>query len=202
MSRLIIEGVTGAGKSQTIAALRVLLAEEWKNITFYDEEATFGDFMGEWIERPDADASWLLRRLGATLRALEDLPENRAVLIERCHLSYEALWPQCSRSMRCDRRLARLGFDLVLLTLPERALKERSLYRVDQGEDWSRNFIEHYGSERAALGAIRRSQRRRVSALSRTTLPALRIDTGAMAWPSYAEQILAWQRSGARRLHR
>ena len=50
MSGIILEGVTGAGKSSTIRALRSLASFD-----LVDEEETFGDFMAEFSV--DADSA-------------------------------------------------------------------------------------------------------------------------------------------------
>ncbi len=64
------------------------------------------------------------------------------------------------------------------------------LRRVDRAESaWTREMVEYFGSEATALEGIRVSQERRREVLDRTALPALLIDTAAMQWRSYAQQI-------------
>jgi deoxyadenosine/deoxycytidine kinase len=51
MGVLIVEGVTGAGKTSTIEALQRVASFE-----LVDEDATFDDFMTEFLADPDAAA--------------------------------------------------------------------------------------------------------------------------------------------------
>jgi hypothetical protein len=178
--KVILEGLTGAGKTHTIAAMRELgLAPA----TVVPEEETFGELMDE-LDGP-VDPAHLVRRLTAVCARLGD-----DFLLERFHLSYYALVPDWSHYAAIDAHLATLGVSLVLLGVGD--LRGRSLLRAEHGHtDWQ-HFAERYGSEENALAALDASQARRFEALRLTALRHLVIDTEARAWHDYARTIAAW----------
>lgn len=180
--RILLEGLTGTGKSSTIAALRRLgLAPA----LVVPEEETFGDFMDELADGTKDDA-FRLRRLEAIRHRVRHEP---SFLLERFHVSYYALLPRWALYEAIDAELADLGVTLVLLRIDEARLRSRSLLREEHGRtDWQ-SLGEHFGSEEKALAALRDSQRRRVDALALTRLRTITIDTGAQDWDAYARQI-------------
>jgi hypothetical protein len=199
MRILIIEGVTGAGKSETLRALarQPAFAARLGPGRVISEEDTLGEVMDEIAQfgGPPARHVWRLDRVMAALeRESKAAPEARFVL-ERFHLSYYALLPDWTLYETYERALERLGCASVLLTVDPSALAERSLERADRrGTGWTEGMIAHYGSRDAALAAIARSQQRRLDALALTRLPTLVIDTTGQAWDAYAQEILSWWR--------
>jgi thymidylate kinase len=188
MAAIIIEGLTGAGKSSTIAALQ----RNGAHVRF-DEEATFGDFMNRWLDDPNLPAAERTRRLAPILDHIStSLSATGVEIIERFHLSYFALDGAWATYAAIDARAAELGIGLVLLDLPDAELKARSLYRREYDDaDWQ-SFLDLYGSEAAALSALQRSQQRRRDALDQTCLRHLTIDTRDMAWDAYARAIVSF----------
>ena len=181
--KVILEGVTGTGKSSTIAALA-------RPPLVISEEETFGELMDETTREPAV----FLRRLDAVCTRLEQ-ERPAGFLLERFHLSYFALEPTWSSYREIDARLVDLGVSIVLLVVPEERLRDRSLMREEYGAtDWQ-GFVMHFGSEEKALEALRVSQARRIEALSLTLLRSTVIDTSAKDWPAYAAALL---RSGGR----
>jgi hypothetical protein len=182
--KTILEGVTGTGKSHTIAALRRLgLAPP----VVVDEEETFGDVMSELAEGTKADGVFV-RRLVSVLGRL-NAEKHPSFLLERFHLSYYALAPEWTRYDDIDRRLADLGVSLVLLVVDDDSLRARSLCRAEYGgQDWQ-DFARLYGSEAKALTALRDSQHRRLEALAKTRLRHLTINTGDRMWDDYAKTL-------------
>lgn len=197
MRILIIEGVTGAGKSETLRALgrQPAFAAGLGPGRVISEEDTLGEVMDEIAQLggPPARHVWRLDRVLAALeRESKAAPEARFVL-ERLHLSYYALLPDWELYVPHERALERLGCASVLLTIDPAALAARSLDRADRREtDWTEGMIAHYGSRDATLAEIARSQQRRLDALTLTRLPTLVIDTTGQAWDDYAREILKW----------
>jgi len=163
MRILIIEGVTGAGKSETPRALgrQPAFADRLGLGRVISEEDTLGEVMDEIAKLggPPARHVWRLDRVLAALgRESEAAPDARFVL-ERFHLSYYALLPDWELYEAYERALERLGCASVLLTLDPSALAERSLERADRrGTDWTEGMLAHYGSRDATLTAMARSQ--------------------------------------------
>jgi hypothetical protein len=108
--------------------------------------------------------------------------------MERAHYSYYALLPQWDLYNNFDNELARLNPHVFLLWIPEGLLKSRSLLRLER-QGWSDGFLTLYGSESAALGAVRASQNARYEAIQKSAIPNTVIDTAAMEWERYANCI-------------
>jgi hypothetical protein len=186
--RVVLEGLTGTGKSQTLAAMRRLGLLPARVVP---EEETFGELMDE-IAVAEAEgtleAPALVRRIEHVLEAV--VRREPDFLLERFHLSYFAVLPSgWERWSAIDAELAERGVELVLLRLPEPALRDRSLLRREHGgRDWQ-GLGAHVGGEDAALALLARSQERRLEALARTRMRSRVVDTSAMDWESYARAI-------------
>ena len=186
MAVLIVEGVTGTGKSSTVRALEAITP-----LRLFDEDATFGEFMAEFDLDRDAAARHAQRRMENVLDEIEAAPQEQ-YLIERFHFSQLALGSDWKWYEQIDRRCAALGCKVVVLTLPPDELASRCLYRVEyEGTDWQ-SFIPRYGSEAAALNAISRAQQNRIDAVERSLLDHRFVDTSAMDWAGYAADIAGW----------
>jgi hypothetical protein len=189
--RLVLEGLTGTGKSSTIAALgRLGLAPA----CVVSEEETLGDAMDELPPDGRVGPSFT-RRLEAVIARLER-ERPPAFLLERGHLSYVALVPRWELVDAFDARLGDLGARLALLVVPDQALAARSLLREEYGGADFQAFAERFGSVAAALEALRVSQARRVDALARTRLPHRTFDTSSKDWDRVARDVAAWAAAG------
>jgi len=190
---MIIEGVTGAGKTSTIAALRSndFVVSRWAPYDFFSEDETFGEFMTELRERPELPVEQRLRLLNNVVSMICDRSAKSKryhFIIERAHFSYYALLPKWQLYRTFDEKFATLNAHVFLLWLPENELQPRSLYR-SEASDCAERFIEAYGSEAKALDAIRRSQANRYGAIEKSAIPYTIIDTSAMQWQRYADEI-------------
>ena len=199
---IILEGVTGAGKSQTMRALQAhpafpaLLAGG----PIFPEEDTLGEFMDELRDPAIAPA----QRYARLIRVLDNLERAAAgahgrlgYLLERFHPSYYALVPEWQLYDAIDGRLRGLNATVVLLIAAPEQLERRALDRVDR-QGWSEGMIAYFGSRQAANQAIAESQQRRRACARLSRLPTIEIDTTAMEWPRYAEQIVrVWSSSQA-----
>ncbi len=211
-TRIVLEGVTGAGKSSVIGAMR---ESGQLPACFVTEDETFGDAMLE-VGQPG-----FRRRLTevcarfATGPTGQGLPEE--ILIERFHLSYYPQEPVRSRPpvnllgaasretagslpeepdwspyRVFDDWLLDGEFSVVVLVISEERLRERSLLRREfGGTDWQ-GFVPHFGSEANALEALRTSQARRIQALEKSRVRSLVVNTDSEAWASIAAQIAAF----------
>jgi hypothetical protein len=183
VSGIIIEGVTGAGKTSSIKALRSLAPFD-----LIEEEATFGAFRAEFAADADAASERARQRLDDILTRIER-EKPRSYVLERFHFSQIALGSEWRRYREIDRRCAACGIKAVVLVLPEDRLLSRSLYRCEyDGTDWQ-NLIQVYGSEAKALHAIRFSQQTRLDAIRQSELTGLLIDTTDKDWRAYAKTV-------------
>lgn len=167
ISVLILDGVTGAGKSQTLRALQAhpawpTLLQEGRMIP---EEETPGEFMAE-LQQPNLSTTERLARLYAALDELEHAAlvadQASGYVLERFHLSYYALLPDWQLYCSIDDRLRALHGQLVLLEFAPKHTAERALDRVDrQATTWTAEMIAYYGSRAAGLEAIAHSRARR-----------------------------------------
>jgi predicted ATPase len=199
---LVVDGVTGAGKSSVLRALRSFLDVSPRGplTEFIYEDDTLGDIMDqvrdpEWRKAPSFDA--LEAVVMRVEKALAAVPSRRFVL-ERFHLTAYALHPDWKRLKQYDRRLANLGARQILLTYPSCLAEKRAIERPDRdSQQWSAGMDDWYGSRRSAVAAVVQSQRRRWSALQRSALPFLHVDTRENRWTSYAEATLVFWNDGA-----
>jgi hypothetical protein len=190
---LIVDGVTGTGKSSVLVELRKRLPRE---VEFIPEEDTLGDLMDQ-IRDPVWRAQPSFEALEAALVRLErDSPGDprRPCLVERFHLTAFALFPEWKWYDGFDERLSKLGAAIVLLTFPPQYAEVRSVQRSDR-KDWDKGMDAWYGSRARAISAVLDSQRLRVEGLLKTRLPFLHIDTRTKEWQRYAETIFAYWRT-------
>jgi hypothetical protein len=181
--RIVLEGLTGTGKSSVIGAMRHL---ELLPELVVSEEETFGNAMNELARTEHAPTAWTWRLPDACKRVSST--QNTGVLLERFHLSYYAISPNWTPLDPFDTALADMGFGIVLLTITETAFPIAGGYH---GKDWQ-DFGSRFGSERAALEALRISQARRLEALEYSRLPSLVLDTQDKDWNVLAQQIARW----------
>jgi hypothetical protein len=187
---LIVDGVTGAGKTSVIAELRRRLPAE---VEFIPEDDTLGDLMDQirdeaWRAQPVFPAlEGVLTRLE---KALAENPQRR-FLVERFHLTGYALFPEWKWYECFDARLRALGASIVLLTYPPHLAEARSIRRPDR-EAWDTGMDAYYGSRDAAVGAVLDSQRLRWEGLLKTHLPFLHIDTRTQEWRRCAATVHAY----------
>jgi hypothetical protein len=186
VSILIIEGVTGAGKSSTIGAL-----QKMANFHLVDEDATFDDFLSEFFVDPDGAARKARDRMMGILDDIISDDLGRVVL-ERFHFSMLALGSGWNWYREIDERCAALNCKVINMVLPPELIARRSLRRDEYGgEDWQR-MIPYYGSEEKALSVLRQAQRLRIEALGESHLESKSIETSEKAWDVYALEILHW----------
>jgi thymidylate kinase len=186
--RWLIEGVCGTGKSSLIAALTDRLNHQGQMPLVIDEDESFGELMAE-LDSPATALCWRLEQVLASLP--ERLTQTEVCILERFHPSYYAQIPQPELYTAYDRALAELGFSLILLDLPNSALRERSLYRYErEHEDWIAGNISFYGSETQAIEAFQISQERRREYARLTRMPVRIVDTRSQNWQALAEQTL------------
>jgi thymidylate kinase len=187
VSLLILEGVTGAGKSSTIKALQSIAA-----FNLIGEETTFDDFMNAFSRDPDTASSLARGRLAAILDEVERADRSRDYLLERFHYSQLALGSDWKWYREIDARCAALEGKVVVLTVPDDLLASRALYRAEyDGADWQQ-FVPRFGSEDKALGAIRAAQSARIAGVKQSALPFRLLDTSAQAWDRYASEIASY----------
>jgi hypothetical protein len=187
MGIAIIEGLTGTGKTSTIEALRPVTTFE-----LIDEEATFDDFVTEFLANPNAAARQATTRMATILDKIEAQRSSRCYILERFYFSHLALGSPWSFYKGLDERCAALEIRVVLLVLPDEEIAHRSLYRTEHGDrDWQK-LIGHYGSEQEALRALSRAQAARIQAVAESRLEHRIVDTREKQWHRYAAEIAEW----------
>ena len=188
---LIIDGITGAGKSSVLRHLRarVEASPEGAATHFIPEDDTLGQLMDQ-VRDPAWRASPTFEALEAVLKRLErELAAEpaRRFVVERFHLTTYALFPKWELLRGYDERLARLGAAQVLLSYPEALAERRAIERVDRVEEnWAQGMDAWYGSRAAALEAVLQSQRRRWEGQRESLLPFLHLDTREADWARYS----------------
>ena len=186
VSVLIVEGLTGTGKTSTIAALRTIA-----DFRCFGEESTFDDF----VEQYNADRETAARRACARMSRILDAIESDAgssVLLERFHFSQLAVGSERHWYEPINARCVEMKVRVAILTIADSALTGRALYRAEyENTDWQ-GLIESHGSQTSALEVLRRAQERRIEAVAESGLEYHLIDTTEMLWKRYATQIAGW----------
>jgi hypothetical protein len=193
---ILIEGVTGSGKTQTLQAL--MHHKDFSALLgsgrVFAEEETFGEVMSE-MQEPGISSEHYLRRLTHILGLVEanviSAHDRVGFVLERFHLSYYVLLPEWNLYAGFDARLARLNCLTVLLSIPEQDVARRCLDRKDcAGTSWTEDMIAHFGSREGVLDAVIQSVRKRREAARMSGLPLIEIETGSGAWSEYASKIV------------
>lgn len=203
MNGIVLEGVTGAGKSQTLVALErhPRFIELLGNGRVFREDETLGEAMDELQDKSIAPSKhmWRLERVLQEI-ASDDAPEPRGYVLERFHWSYYALLPQWNLYPDIDAQLKTWKFKTVLLTIAPDEFVGRSLERVDRDAvEWTEGMIAFYGSRAKVLEAMQVSQARRLEAVELSGMTALVLDTGGREWTRYAEHIIEfWTRNNTK----
>jgi hypothetical protein len=198
MSRgIILEGVTGAGKTQVLLALQAhpLFSELLQGGRIFFEPETCGAFLARLKARGviPIPLYGILRELEQSSSAVQN---HYGFVLECFHPTYYARSLNWRLYEAVDQRLYSLNCKIVLLYYARDKIKLRALERVDrQNTNWYDLLIALFGSQEQALQAVDLAQQRRLKCLTLSQLSPLAINTTDMDWPAYADQIAhSWMR--------
>lgn len=193
MKNLIIEGLSGSGKSILIKELSQILKKTDLKHKIYSEEETFGDFMDD-LNNPDIPEDKKCYRLNEVLEKIKAENENTLIILERFHLSYYALLPKWRLYRKIDKFLTNNGFFMVLLNYDKNLILERAINHFDMKakvENPLETMINYFGSKEKAIKAYEKSQTKRLEGLKKTKVNSMELDTSNMDWEEYAKIILS-----------
>ncbi|HNY10077.1 MAG TPA: hypothetical protein PKK26_00670 [Candidatus Wallbacteria bacterium] len=186
---LIIEGISGAGKSKVISEIKKLMAGRTsKKLEVIYEARTYGELMDEL-----KDASRTDRERCERLENVCDLiacETGKFFIVERFHPSYYAIMPDRSLYEKIDRKMGAMGFKLVLLSYRDENLRERAMNHTDGGPKLPQKIEEYFGSAEAAMNKYTDSKARREEYLKFTSMDHMVIMTDEMNWTEYAIRAL------------
>lgn len=205
---LIIEGISGSGKSSVLQALlqysqgKENLPQSRLVLTEYHTQRV--------LERKEQEGSLgpgdhlaLLEELVAFLEGLEQRRQGRGwtqgvlaeadffFILERFHLTHVFRFPYMSWEMvqPLDQRLKGLNATLILLTVRAEVLEKRLFSR--RHTCWL-NYLQRYGSTPAAIvDAFLERQELARDLAARSSLPVITIDTSDRSPTETAELIWA-----------
>lgn len=186
---LIIEGISGAGKSKVISEIKKIMAgRSTEKLEVIYENRTYGELMDELKDasRTDQDRCDRLENV-CDLIACET---GKFFIIERFHPSYYAVMPDKSLYEKIDHKMAAMGFKLVLLSYRDENLRERAISHMDGGPELPRKIEEYFGGAEAALNKYADSKRKREEYLNFTRMEHTIIMTDEMNWHEYAVRAL------------
>ncbi|MFN8673185.1 MAG: hypothetical protein U0457_14035 [Candidatus Sericytochromatia bacterium] len=187
MKNLIIEGLSGAGKSIIIKLLEKKLQEKNIDYILYDENETFGDLTEEIkdINNSDIDKCFRLYNILKKLNINSELK-----ILERFHLSYYALIQDWNLYKEIDEELFKDNFLIVFLDYADNLIFDRAINHADLKHDGLALAIDFFGSKEKAFEAYLNSKNNRKKALNLTKLKFIEIDTSEMLWEKYTSEIL------------
>ncbi|MEK7434709.1 MAG: hypothetical protein AABZ74_16360 [Cyanobacteriota bacterium] len=189
IKNLIIEGLSGSGKSKIIKKLELFLNKNNIDYKIYFETETFGDFMDELSDKNKSDSEKIYR-LNDILNKIEKDSKETLIILERFHLSYYALIDNWDLYFKIDELLSEKNFLLVLLEYNQDLIIERALNHFDIKENGLELAVEYFGSLEKAIEAYTQSKINREIALKKTKIPNIKIDTSSMDWNFYLEEII------------
>lgn len=186
---LIIEGISGAGKSKVISEIKKIMAgRSTEKLEVIHENRTYGELMDELRDASRTDKDRCERLEGVCdLIACET---RKFFVIERFHPSYYAVMPDRSLYEKIDHKMAAMGFKLVLLSYRDENLRERAIGHMDGGPELPRKIEEYFGGAEAAMNKYLDSKRKREEYLKFTRMQHTLIMTDEMNWHEYAVRAL------------
>lgn len=193
MKNLIIEGLSGAGKSNLIREITTILKN--KNIPhkIYSEEETFGNFM-DYLNNSTMNESQKCYRLDEVIEKIKTENKDNLLILERFHLSYYALLPKWRLYRKVDKFLSSNDFFMVLLTYDKNLILERAINHFDMKAKVDNPLdamISYFGSKEKTIQAYEKSQSKRLEGLKKTKINTIEIDTSNMNWAEYAKIIIS-----------
>jgi thymidylate kinase len=189
-SAIIIEGISGAGKSKVIAEIQKIMAGcRAENLEVIYEDTTYGELMDELNDASKTDLD-RCKRLESVYDELIAPETGKFFIIERFHPSYYAVMPEKDLYEMIDDKMAALGFKLVLLSYSDEKLYERAFNHKDGGPGLAERIEAYFGGAEAALNKFVDSKRKREEYLKFTHMDHTIIMTDEMKWAQYAIKIL------------
>lgn len=189
---VVIEGVTGAGKSQLIRALSALNRDGNVRTAVIEEDTTLGTLLED-LNLAQWRASPRFPSYDAVLASISGLSADDSttdVIVERFHLTAYALMVEWGPIDRYDRMLSALGAVHVLVDFPVELIEQRSILRPDrQEEGWAAAMDAAYGGRSATIAAVAASQAGRREGLLRSRLSYIHFDTRDQDWRRYANAV-------------
>ena len=202
MKGLILEGIVGSGKSSILLFLRKQIIENGSSSLILDEAITERPL--EPLSSSNVETSLLhLNRLVELMVRLYDLEtaaqkpiESRVqFVLERFHFSHcldIAGFERFAAYADIDKQMMGLGSKLVVLTMKEDLIRERSVLSTKKfrGEAWS-GYLEQIAETEEGVSAFYAAQQEHFIALCRmSTIPSMAVDTSNCDWEEASFQIV------------
>ncbi len=186
---IIIEGISGAGKSKVISEIKKIMAgRPTEKLEVIHETRTYGELMDELKDasRTDRDRC---ERLDSVCELIA-CETGKFFIIERFHPSYYAVMPDRALYEKIDSQMAAMGFKLALLSYRDENLRERAFNHADGGPGLDERIEKYFGGASAAMDKFVDSKRKREEYLKLTRMEHIVIMTDEMNWHEYAVRIL------------
>lgn len=193
MKKLIIEGLSGSGKSKLIKEISKSLKQANYPYKIYSEEETFGDFMDE-LNNSTITEEKKCYRLNKVIEKINTENKDTLIILERFHLSYYALLPKWRLYRKVDKILTSKDFFMVLLNYDKKLILERAINHFDMKAKLANPLeamISYFGSKEKAILAYEKSQIKRLEGLKKTKVNTIEIDTSNMNWEEYTKIIIS-----------
>ena len=202
MKGLILEGIVGSGKSSILRFLRKHINENGSSSFVLDENMTERPL--EPLKSSDVEKSTKhLNRLVQLMKNLFDLEsvaqKSRQIqvqfVLERFHFSHcldIAGIDRFSAYADIDKQMRDLGSKLVVLTMREDVIHERSVVstKKNRGEAWTR-YLEGIAPNEKGVTEFYTAQQEYFIALCRNSvIPSMVVDTSNCDWEEVSFQIV------------
>lgn len=205
MRRLIIEGITGAGKSTIYKKLvekidvsfgnNLLAFDEYLTWRLYEKKSDIEKFSKETFYNIINFMSWIITEYSyANLQnTSKGRDEELCCLIEGFHWNaYVRGILTISDFYEIENKLHEMGFEIVYLTLSDDQIKIRSVIetRKYRSPGWS-DYLSTIGSSDDDIALKFRDRQEKFTQLyEKTVLSKMQIITDEKKWDEYVEQIV------------
>jgi thymidylate kinase len=202
MRGLILEGIVGSGKSSVLRSLKKQLTEQDGSSMVLSEHIT---------ERPmeplrSANLEKSLSHLGqlvCLIKQINDIEQSVQkypypsvqFILERFHFSHcldIAGFEKFDAFVEIDRQMESLGSKLVVLTLHEKLILDRSIVstKKTRTEAWAKYLAQIADSDEGAAGYYKKQQDDFVSLCEKSEIPSMVVDTSNRDWDEVSFQVI------------
>lgn len=199
---IIIEGLSTAGKTSLLTALKKLLSqtpeiqrtmisvsEHYSQVLHQDHGELKSLQQKEHIELLNTHINYLelLHNWNYSLGSTT-LTSGVFYILERFHLNHRDAYGDTAEIVTLEKRLLRLNAHCVLLTLSSDVVESR--FVESRGKDWKSYIMKENFSISEACQKFLANQERLRKCAEQSLVPTFEINTDGAEWNDYAQQLL------------
>ncbi|WP_127533349.1 hypothetical protein [Paenibacillus kobensis] len=199
---LIIEGMSTAGKTSVLSALKkahgqaanvprtmIALSEHYSQVLHDDHGEPRRLQQEEHLNLMQPHINYLEHLfLWSGSLGHSKLSNGAFYILERFHLNHRAAFGDSAEIKALERRLSGLNAQCVLLTLSPETVESR--YIESRGEGWKSYVMQGHSSVSKAVQHFLEAQENLRKCAGQSLIPTVEIQTDDAEWDKYAQQLL------------